>query len=79
MLGTETASILEPLERGQRRWAASPVRVQSGVLRSWHAGRQTDPVTGRPVGQEWDQRTYRGVARTRRIGAPPLLRRRSRR
>lgn len=31
------------------------------MLRPWPVGRQTEPVKGQSVGQEWDERTYRGV------------------
>jgi GrpB-like predicted nucleotidyltransferase (UPF0157 family) len=31
------------------------------MLRSWPAGSQTEPVTRQPIGQEWDEPTYRGV------------------
>ena len=37
-----------------------PQRNRQG-LRSWPAGRQTELVTGQAVGQEWDERTYRGM------------------
>jgi len=33
----------------------------AGDIEDWPAGRQTEPVTRQPIGQEWDERTYRGV------------------
>jgi GrpB-like predicted nucleotidyltransferase (UPF0157 family) len=33
----------------------------SSILRSWPAASQTELVTGQLIGQEWDERTYRGV------------------
>lgn len=39
----------------------APRVPKSSILRSRHAGSQTERVTGQLIGQEWDERTYRGV------------------